>query len=70
MTKDPDEIPDIKSRLFALRQEHRLLDEEITRLAEGPYVNELQLKRMKQHKLMLKDMIVRLEDEMIPDLDA
>jgi hypothetical protein len=57
-------------RLAELRVEHRDLDEVIARLLEGPYVDQLQVRRMKKRKLMLKDIIARLESELIPDLDA
>ena len=34
------------------------------------HVDELQLKRLKKRKLMLRDQIARLESELIPDLNA
>ena len=57
-------------RLAALRVEHRDLDDVISRLMEGPYVDQLQVRRLKKRKLMLKDLIARLESDLIPDLDA
>jgi len=57
-------------KLRHLRIEHRDLDEVITRLALDVHVDELQLKRLKKRKLMLKDQITRLESELIPDLNA
>lgn len=60
----------IRNQLAVLRQEHRDLDDAIERLSEGPFVNELQLKRLKKRKLQLKDFIARLESRLIPDLDA
>lgn len=35
-----------------------------------PDVEELQLKRFKKRKLLIKDAITRLEDELIPDILA
>lgn len=61
---------EIRDQLAVLRQEHRDLDDAIARLSEGPFVNELQLKRLKKRKLQLKDFISRLESRLIPDLDA
>ena len=61
---------EIRSQLSVLRQEHRDLDDAINRLAEGPFVNELQLKRLKKRKLIIRDFISRLESRLIPDLDA
>jgi hypothetical protein len=33
-------------------------------------VDQLRIRRLKKRRLVLKDMIVRLESELIPDLDA
>jgi len=57
-------------KLRQLRIEHRDLDEVIMRLALDARTDELQLKRLKKRKLMLKDQITRLESELIPDLNA
>ena len=57
-------------RLRDLRIEHRDLDDVIHRLQMDLYVNEVQLRRLKKRKLLLKDQIARLESELIPDLNA
>ena len=57
-------------KLRELRIAHRDLDEVISRLSLDLNVNELQLKRLKKRKLMLKDQITRLESQAIPDLNA
>ena len=57
-------------KLRQLRIEHSDLDEIIARLTLDIHVDELQLKRLKKRKLMLKDQITRLESELIPDLNA
>jgi hypothetical protein len=57
-------------RLRQLRIEHRDLDDVISRLALDYDVDELQLKRLKKRKLMLKDQIAKLESQLIPDLNA
>ncbi len=57
-------------RLRELRIEHRDLDDVICRLSMDIYVDELQLRLLKKRKLMLKDQILRLESELIPDLNA
>lgn len=74
MTRD-DEKVDTKlfeqiQKLRELRIEHRDLDDVIMRLSMDVYVDELQLRRLKKRKLMLKDQITKLESELIPDMNA
>ncbi len=57
-------------RLRQLRIEHRDLDDVISRLSLDFDVDELQLKRLKKRKLMIKDQIAKLESQLIPDLNA
>ena len=57
-------------RLRQLRIEHRDLDDIISRLSMDFKIDELQMKRLKRRKLMLKDQITRLESQLIPDLNA
>ncbi len=57
-------------KLRQLRIEHRDLDDVIARLILDIHTNELQLKRLKKRKLMLKDQITRMESQLIPDLNA
>ena len=66
-SNDPGEIV---AKLIELRQEHRDLDLAITRLAEDPAVDQLQLSRLKKRKLKLKDWMSYLESKLIPDMDA
>jgi hypothetical protein len=66
-TNDPGEIAHL---IAELREEHRDLDEAISRLSEGPSVDQLRVRRMKKRKLKLKDWIAYLESKLIPDLDA
>lgn len=57
-------------RLRQLRIEHRDLDDIISRLSMDFKVDEVQMKRLKKRKLLLKDQIARLESQQIPDLNA
>ena len=57
-------------KLRELRIEHRDLDDVIIRLSMDVYVDELQLRRLKKRKLLLKDQITKLESELIPDMNA
>lgn len=57
-------------KLRQLRIAHRDLDEVIARLSMDIHIDEIQLKRLKKRKLMLKDQIQKVESEQIPDLNA
>ena len=61
---------DLLLTLNRLREEHRMLDDEILALLERPYFDQLLMQRLKKRKLWLKDTITRVESKLIPDLDA
>lgn len=63
-----DEIA--RTRLEGLRRQHRELDEAIRDMAADGVVCSLTLGRLKKQKLLLKDQIARLEDELTPDIIA
>ena len=65
-----DEERMLVEKLAALKVEHRDLDDAIAHMEQGPYVDQLQLRRMKKRKLQLKDFIALIESRLIPDLDA
>ena len=65
-----DEQETIKLKLMELRNEHRELDASISHLTEAPYQDQIQISRLKKRKLLLKDMITKLESQLIPDLNA
>jgi hypothetical protein len=67
---DQQEAEAIRQQVLELQLEHRDLDDVIARLSESPAINELQLRRMKKRKLMLKDAIEKLKSKLIPDLNA
>jgi hypothetical protein len=61
---------EIERWLEQLRVEHRDLDEVIKHLVETGHSDAMRIQRLKKRKLRLKDMIAKLESELIPDLDA
>ncbi len=65
-----DERAQIEARITSLEIEHHDLDDVIARLSETPSQDQLQLRRLKKRKLMLKDQISRLRDRLIPDIIA
>lgn len=60
----------LKAQLEYLKSEHKDLDEAIVRLSEQPLVDQLALKRMKKRKLSLRDMIMKVESMLVPDIIA
>lgn len=72
---DETELPavdqrELRRKLFEKRSEHRDLDDVIARLSDEAPFDQLQLQRLKKRKLMLKDEISRLEDQLLPDIIA
>jgi hypothetical protein len=59
-----------QQRLVQLTIEHRDLDTAIERLAQDPGHDELQLRRLKRRKLLLKDQIAFLQRQFDPDVPA
>lgn len=60
----------LRQKLAKLELEHRDLDDVIARLTERAPYDQLQLQRLKKRKLILKDQISRVEDELLPDIIA
>ena len=56
--------------LFELQGKHQELNALIDMLSACSSVDQLSVRRMKQHRLRLKDSISRLRSRLIPDLDA
>ena len=63
-----DEV--LSARLDLLRTEHRDLDAAIAALADSAMPDQLRVARLKKRKLALKDQIIRLEDQLTPDIIA
>ena len=61
---------DLREKLVELKHEHRDLDDIIDRLMERQPVDFLQLQRLKKRKLTLKDMIQKIESQLLPDIIA
>ena len=59
-----------QQQLEQLKIEHRDLDDSIRALSAQTLVDQLQIARLKKKKLVLKDRIMRLEDQLIPDIIA
>jgi hypothetical protein len=60
----------LRVKLELLQREHRDLDAAIAALDAGGRADALTLRRLKKRKLMLKDEIQRITDELTPDIIA
>ena len=60
----------LKERLEILKAEHRDLDDAIVALSQRGVPDMVQLARLKKKKLLLKDDIIRLESELLPNIIA
>lgn len=65
-----DDIDSLREKLVELQREHQDLDDVIDRLATHQPVDFLQMQRLKKRKLVLKDMIQRIESQLLPDIIA
>jgi hypothetical protein len=64
------ERSDFEAELARLRQEHRDLDSAIEALQASPGKDVIQVQRLKKRKLVLRDRIGFIEDQLTPDIPA
>ncbi|HUZ68044.1 MAG TPA: DUF465 domain-containing protein [Beijerinckiaceae bacterium] len=65
-----DERASFETELERLREEHRDLDAAIEALAKLSVGDRLQLQRLKKRKLVLRDRVAFIEDQLFPDIIA
>lgn len=63
-------VEQVRARVIELEIEHRDLDVAIDRLAETVSTDDLQVRRLKKRKLQLKDQIIQLKMQLVPDIPA
>jgi len=64
------ESSDIERKLSELRAAHRALDSRIEQLVLDNFPDQIEMQRLKKQKLALRDVIVRLESHLLPDIIA
>jgi hypothetical protein len=64
------DVEAIKRRIAELQLEHRGLDAMIDAIGQQSRFDELQLRRLKKRKLQIKDAIVLLQMQLVPDVPA
>ncbi len=65
-----EDIAEFEIKLGQLRLEHRDLDQVIDIMTQQGTFDQLQIRRLKKRRLLLKDEIRVMESLIIPDLDA
>jgi len=68
MTKEEERA--LREQLARLLQEHRDLDAAIEALVISPGSDLIQVQRLKKRKLVLRDRISYIEDQLTPDIIA
>ncbi len=68
MTKEEERA--LREQLARLQQEHRDLDAAIAALAASPASDLIQVQRLKKRKLVLRDKIRAIDDQLTPDIIA
>jgi len=61
---------ELRTRLELLKIEHRDLDDAIIALQEAGNRDQLRMARIKKRKLHLRDRIIQIENQLIPDIIA
>lgn len=61
---------EVRGRLMELRQRHQDLDAAVAALLDQPMLDQLQIARLKKQKLILRDQITKLENQLTPDIIA
>jgi len=65
-----EEERELREQLARMQQEHRDLDAAITALVSSPGSDLIQVQRLKKRKLVLRDKIRVIEDQLTPDIIA
>ncbi len=60
----------LRQKLEELKSEHRDLDAVIEVLTSSPPYDQLRLQRLKKRKLVIRDLVMRLESLLVPDIIA
>jgi hypothetical protein len=61
---------ELQAEVVRLRQMHRDLDSAIAALEASPGPDVVQVQRLKKRKLLLRDRITLIEDQLTPDIIA
>ena len=60
----------LKDRLEKLGEEHRELDAMIDKMRGEQVVDQVSVQRLKKRKLLIKDQILKVKSQLLPDITA
>lgn len=60
----------LAEELESLRVEHRVLDSQITDIASDGAFDQIEIQRLKKRKLAIKDQILKLQSDLVPNIIA
>ena len=66
----PGKIDLVRNRIIELQLEHRGLDTLIDSNSPGGELDDLALRRLKKRKLQIRDEILALQMQLVPDIPA
>lgn len=70
MALDPEMIIKLQHELDRLRKQHKDLDKAIESLSHEPHADDLKVHRLKREKLHVKDLMLKVEASLLPDIIA
>ncbi len=65
-----DEKEILHNQLEKLNEEHRELDLLIEQMRRETIVNQIAIQRLKKRKLLIKDHMLRIQSQLLPDIIA
>jgi len=67
---EPANDEGLRAKIAILRQEHQDLNDAVEALLRLPNPDQLQIARLKKKKLLLRDEVARLSEQITPDIIA
>ena len=70
MALEPSMVVELQHKLDKLKKEGRQLEDEIVQLGTDNQSNDLQIRRLKKRKIMIKEQIQKIDALLVPDIIA
>lgn len=70
MALEPSMVVELQHKLDKLKKEDRQLQDEIVQFSTNTLSNDLQIRRLKKRKIMIKEQIQKIDALLVPDIIA